>query len=504
MSDLTAEQLAQRALECRLLDARELDRAVSEAGGRNVDHEALVSVLLQKELLTNWQIQRLLEGQRKGYFYGNWKVLYLVGAGTFARVYRGCHTKTADIRAIKVLRNRYSDDMETQESFLREGKMVMKLRHPNIVPIYEVDEDKGRIYMVMDFVEGQNLRDYVRAHKKLKVKVVLSIIRDLAAGLDFAFEHGISHRDLKLSNVMLSTKGQAKIVDFGLAAVAADGNKKGEEIFSQRSIDYAGLERTTNVRRDDKRSDIYFLGCMFYQMLTGASPLSEAKERSRRISPQRFKEVTPITNLEPGLPHRVVVLCHRLMELDPERRPQTPGLALKDIDSVIEAIEAGHVEKYDSKLTQKQSEEFEKATKKEDEGEGKTVLFIESNIKMQDLLRAKLKELGYRVLIIGDAQRGIQRFMDLSPGEDKPADVVVFGSAGLGRTAVEAFHFFLGDENTQDVPAILLVKPQYKKLAKQLKLGSHTATLDLPLKFKYMRAALKKLLSVETQETESS
>ena len=502
MSELTAEQLAQRALECRLLDARELDRAVSEAGGRNADSEALQKVLLQKELLTNWQIQRLLEGQRKGYFYGNWKVLYLIGAGTFARVYRGCHTKTADVRAIKVLRNRYNDDMETQESFLREGKMVMKLRHPNIVPIYEVDEDKGRIYMVMDFVEGQNLREYVRAHKKLKAKVVLSIVRDLAAGLDYAFEHGISHRDLKLSNVMLSTKGQAKIVDFGLAAVAAtDGKGKTEEIFNQRSIDYAGLEKTTNVRRDDKRSDIYFLGCMLYQMLTGVPPLSDDKERSRRISPQRFKEVTPITNLEPGLPHRVVVLCHRLMELNPERRPQTPGQALKDVDSVIEAIAAGHVEKYDAALLQQQSDDHEKATKKIDEGEGKTILVIESSIKMQDLLRSKLKELGYRVLIIGDAQRGMQRFMDLSPGEEKPADVVVFGSSGLGRTAIEAFHYFLTGENTADVPAILLVKGQYKKLSQQLKLTPHTIAMDLPLKFKHMRKALLKMLSAETQET---
>lgn len=175
MSELTADQLGQRVLECRLLDARDIDRAVSAAGGRNAPSQELQLILLQKELLTNWQIQRLLDGHKRGYFYGNWKVLYLVGAGTFARVYRGSHTKTYDIKAIKVLRNRYSADAETQDSFLREAKTVMKLRHPNIVPIYEVDEDRGRTYMVMDFVEGQNLRDYVKAHRKLSVKVALKI-----------------------------------------------------------------------------------------------------------------------------------------------------------------------------------------------------------------------------------------------------------------------------------------------------------------------------------------
>ena len=93
MSDLTADQLAQRAVDCRLLEARAADRAVADAGGRNVPHTELQSVLLRNELLTNWQITQLLKGQKQGYFYGHWKVLYLVGAGTFARVYRGCHTK---------------------------------------------------------------------------------------------------------------------------------------------------------------------------------------------------------------------------------------------------------------------------------------------------------------------------------------------------------------------------------------------------------------------------
>ncbi len=495
MSDLTADQLAQRILECRLLDARTIAKAVSTAGGRDVSYEELQKVLLQQELLTNWQITRLIEGQRQGYFYNNWKVLYLVGAGTFARVYRGCHTKTADIKAIKVLRSRYAEEAEVQDSFLREGKMVMKLRHPNIVPIYEVDEDKGRIYMVMDFIEGQNLRDYVRAHKKLKVKQALSIIRDLTAGLDYAFEQGICHRDLKLSNVLLSTKGQAKIVDFGLAAVQTDDDST-EDSFNKRSIDYAGLEKNTGVKRDDKRSDIYFLGCMLYHMLTGHSPLSEDKDRSVRISAHRFKEVVPITNHEPSLPHRVVVLVYKLMDLNADKRLQTPGLALKDIDAVIEAVESGQIEKYDESLTTQIAEDFEKRTKKITEGEGKTIMLIESSIKVQDLLREKLKALGYRVLIISSPQRAIQRFDGLISGEDAPADVVIFGSAGLGRTAVEAFDYF-SKGDFASFPSIILVKPELTRLMASVKMGDNKLALPSPLKMKQLRIALRKLLSIK-------
>lgn len=497
MPELTADQLGQRVLECRLLDAREIDRAVSAAGGRNAPAEELQRIFIQRELLTNWQITRLMEGHRRGYFYGSWKVLYLVGAGTFARVYRGSHVKTEDIKAIKVLRSRYSADLETQDSFLREAKTVMKLRHPNIVPIYEVDEDKGRTYMVMDFVEGQNLRDYVKAHKKLNVKTALKIVRDLAAGLDHAFEFGICHRDLKLSNVLLSTKGQAKLVDFGLAAVNTEDGKS-DEYFNPRSIDYAGLEKSTGVKRDDLRSDIYFLGCMLYQMLTGEPPLQETKERHKRISARRFKDIVPITDLQPGLPHRVVVLCHRLMELDPERRPQTPGLALKEVDSVIEAIEAGKTEQYDASLVEQHSDAFQQQTSKQAEGDGKTVMLIESNVKIQNVLRQRLKDLGYRVLILGDPKRGINRFENLDPSEERPADCVIFGCSGLGRMGLEAFDYFSKSGNTASIPAMVLVPKEYKNLVSQLQLDEHRVALDLPLKFKNVRAALNHLLSNET------
>ena len=147
MFDLTTEQLCQRALECRLADARELDLALAEAGGTNVSLEELIMVLMEKEICTNWQLSRLVEGENRGYFYGDWKVWYMVGCGTFARVYRGCHTRTAEIRAIRVLRNRYAKDLEAQEKFLRMGNKGQG------ETIYEVGKASGRIYMVVDFIE---------------------------------------------------------------------------------------------------------------------------------------------------------------------------------------------------------------------------------------------------------------------------------------------------------------------------------------------------------------
>ena len=139
MSDISAEKLAARILESGLMSQKEITTLIMNVGGETAQLEDFKRELVSLEKLTNFQITRLIEGQKRGYFYGDWKVLYLIGAGTFARVYRCVHTETGEVKAIKVLRNRYADDPEKVEDFIREARTVMPLRHPNIIPIHEVD-----------------------------------------------------------------------------------------------------------------------------------------------------------------------------------------------------------------------------------------------------------------------------------------------------------------------------------------------------------------------------
>ncbi len=500
MSELSAEQFAQRVYDCGLLTTQQLETTLGDAGGRGrASFNDLVMKLLEKEEMTNWQISRVVDGQRRGYFYGNWQVLYLIGAGTFARVYRAFHRKTGDVKAIKVLRQRYSKDDATREHFMREAKMVMKLRHPNIVPIAEVDEDKGRIYMVMDFVEGQNLREYAKAHKKIPNLTALRIVRDIMSGLAYAAKEGVYHRDMKLSNVLLSATGQAKLVDFGLATVSTD-TAEVETGGGPRSIDYAGLERCTDVRRNDPRSDIYFVGCMLYQMLSGVPPLVETRERIKRLSAQRYQETPPVTVHEPSLPHRIVILCNRMMDLDPSRRIQTAEIAFNETESVLKAIESGDNQQYDAGLSEKEAREYASLIRKQEEGLGKTLLLIESNVKVQNSLRDRLKKIGYRVLITGNPERGLSRFNDLDPAEESPADCVIFGCAGLGREGVSWFERFIKGEYTSQVPAILIVTDKVEKLAKNSWLNDHRVQLSMPVKFKHVQRALRSLLKLNIEE----
>jgi len=499
MSELTADQLAHRIYECRLMELDQLQQILGDSSVEGeADLEKFKDQLLRHEHLTNWQLQRVLEGHIHGYFYGNWKALYLIGAGTFARVYRSVHIKTGDVKATKVLRSRYSENEDMREQFLREAKMVMKLRHPNIVPIQEVETERGRLYMVMDFVEGQNLRDYVRAHKKLSPIRSLKIISNLAAGLAYAADLGIGHRDMKLSNVLLSAKGQAKLVDFGLATVSGDEQESVGG--APRSIDYAGLEKVTGAGRDDPRSDIYFLGCMLYHMVCGEPALEETTERMRRIAAQRYTSVIPITNHDPELPHRLVVFIGRLMDLNIDRRIQTAKDALREAENVIAQLIAGDTTKYDATLTDQDAAAYAQSIAVNDEGADKTILLIESNLKLQDTLRTKLKDIGYRVLITADPDRGLQRFEDYEPQESPPVDCVIFGTVGLGRTGLKAYRDFVLAENTKNVPALLIIVDKLEKFVQPDWLNKQHIAFKMPLKFKHVQKALRKLLAIKVAD----
>lgn len=497
MSQLSAEQLAQRIHDCGLMPTKTLEVVLSQAGGRGrASFNDFIVALLEGGHLTNWQISRVVDGQRRGYFYGEWRVLYLIGAGTFARVYRAAHVQTGDIKAVKVLRQRYTNDLDTRESFLREARMVMDLRHPNIVPIFEVEEFKGRIYMVMDFVEGQNLREYVRSHKKIPYITALKIIRDVCSGLAYAAELKIHHRDMKLSNVLLSSKGQAKLVDFGLATVT-DETTQGEK-GGPRSIDYAGLERCTGVRRNDTRSDLFFVGCMLYHMVAGVPPLLETRERIKRLSASRYKDVKPITMHEPAIPHRIVVLLHHLMEIDAEKRTQSAAIALAEAESALDAIQKGDIKKYDEALSEKEEKEFAAQRSLKEEGKGKTLLIIESNVKVQDSLRERLKKIGYRVLITGNPSLGLNRFADLDPAEDRPADAVIIGCSRLGMDGINAFEDFVVGDYTSKMPGVLITTEKVAKHVRQEWFNEHRAQLEMPIKFKSLKKLLRKLLKLDT------
>jgi len=498
MPELTAERFAQRVQEVNLLDERQIESIWSELGTRAVSSHDFQSIAVRRQWLTNYQVEKLNRGDRFGFFYGDYKTLYLVGAGTFARVYRAVHHETSEIVAVKVLRRRFSDDTEQKHKFIREGRMGKSLRHANIVPIYEVQSSGTIHYLIMQFVEGHNLRDFIKIRKKLMPEEATNMAVQLADGLGYAFKHGITHRDIKLTNVLVSSQGKAQLVDFGLAA--ASGRLTDDELAeypNARTIDYAGLERATGVRKDDKRSDIYFLGCIYYTMLTGQPPLRETKDRIQRLSVTRFREFEPITNLEPELPRWVVSVVKKAMQLNPQNRYQTPNEMLGDLRMTIDRLKNREEQEILDALhgdCQLLAEMTVNSDGKKDDAKLTTIMLVESNVDMQNALRDHLKRQGFRVLVMSDPDRALDRFEN---EDNRLADCVVFSTEDLGLTAVEAFNRLGNDVRLKNLPAALLLGDNHGMWRKHAKAGKKRAVIQMPVQLNIFCDALRKLASRE-------
>lgn len=490
----TAEQLAQSAFDMRLLDRNQLDSVWAEFRTQDVSFDDFSSRLQAKGLLTNLQIDKLLKGDREGFFYGKYRVLYMIGAGTFARVYRAVHTESERVVALKVLRKRFRGEPDQVEQFLREAKMGERLKHINIVRVHDVSDDIRAPYMVMDFVEGQSLREFMKVRKKLDVGTALAIITDIVSGLDYARKQGITHRDLKLSNVLINSKGRAKLVDFGLATISEGDDKSLNASPNARAIDYVALERGTNVRKNDHRSDIYFSGCIFYNLLTGTSPLVETRDRLLRMSIGRFHEVTPVNKVKPDLPIYVVAIVNKSMALRPEQRYQEPIEMLIDLNQAAERLDKGEDAEWSG--VDEETKAKQKAKVIDREGDGLTVMLVESEMDLQDLLREKLKKRGYRVLITSDPDRAVNRLLD----DPDCANCVVLSTQQLGSRALKAFNTLGEKEATVDVPAILLIDKKQRELIQAAKRAPHRVLMGMPLKMLTLRKILRKLLSENQAE----
>jgi serine/threonine-protein kinase len=496
MADITtAEQLAQRALDVNVLDDAQLQSVWSELGSTGVSLRAFQQVLLRRGLLTQYQLERLMRSDtRTGFFYGDYKVLYCVGAGTFARVFRAVHRKNGTMHAVKVLRSRYSNpagtDPKTGRSnrpiidlFRREGEIGSTLKHPNIVEIQEVYSHGLTHYIVMEFVEGRNLREFYRARRRFDALEAAHIMEGVLAGLNYAHQQGVTHRDLKMTNVLLSSDGEPKLVDFGLAGLK-EGETEVAEGFSRRTVLYAGLERATGVRMDDPRSDIFFAGTIFYQMLAGVPALADIRDRSQLAGKSLFQNITPILEVAPKVPLPLAMVVNKAIEFDPERRYQTAADMLVDLKLAIKRLKAAQ----EGRRTE--GPELHSQEGLDDQGQPRKLMIVESDVKMQDMLRELFKRNGYRVLVLGDPERALSRFYD----DHRAADAVLFSTSSHGRRALEMFNRFAQEPATRDLPSVLLLDEIHRDWEEQAKVGEHRAVVKMPVKTRELREVLRETL----------
>ena len=268
-----------------------------------------------------------------------------------------------------------------------------------------------------------------------------------------------------------------------MAAADPDLNDEAlTKIANPRTIDYAGLERATGVRKDDPRSDIYFLGCIYYHCSPANRRCTETRDRLLRLSKSRFTDVRPIREIAPWVPRFVAELVARSMELDPKARYQSPGEMLTDLRLIGKRLEDGQLEE--------PIDDFPPLVLGDRQA---VVMLVESDTKRQDLLRDALRQTGYRVLVTDDPARAVMWFRE----QHEPADAVVLDASVLGDPALSAFNRLIAGPRTRHVPVILLLGPQQKKWQTKQKFAEHHVPLYFSTTTKPMLAALKRLVKAE-------
>jgi serine/threonine-protein kinase len=267
-----------------------------------------------------------------------YEIIDKVGTGGMADVYKArCHRLNRFV-AIKILKAEYSDDKNFVEKFRAEAQSAAGLSHPNIVNVYDVGEDNGLYYIVMELIEGITLKTFVERKEKLEVKEALAIAIQIAQGMEAAHENHIIHRDIKPQNIIISKDGKVKVTDFGIAKAASSNTITSN---AMGSVHYISPEQARG-GYSDERSDIYSLGITLYEMLAGRVPyIADTTVSVALLHIQG--EAEPLHNLVPQIPASVEHIVEKCMQKKPEYRYQSASELIRDLKRAITSPEEDFV-----------------------------------------------------------------------------------------------------------------------------------------------------------------
>ena len=264
---------------------------------------------------------------------GSYRLVKALGIGGMSSVFRAEHVENGLEIALKILPRNLAKNKTLLQRFLREAKSAEALEHPNIVAIYDHGMDDGRYYLVLEYVAGGDLHDWVRTQGPMPIADAIAAIRAVAEGLKFAAERGLIHRDIKPANLLRATDGRVKIADLGLALQADDEDERvTREGTTVGTVDYMSPEQARDSRATSIRSDIYSLGCTFWFLLTGQPPypggdIAEKLARHCSAKPPELAGFRPEATLALNR------LLHKMMAKRPENR-------FANYDDLIAALDA--------------------------------------------------------------------------------------------------------------------------------------------------------------------
>ena len=264
------------------------------------------------------------------YLINRYEIIMKIGSGGMADVYKAKDHVLNRLVAIKVLKQEYSTDATFVKKFRVEAQSAAGLSHPNIVNVYDVGEDDGVYFIVMELVQGITLKNYIDMKGKLDIREALNISVQIASGLSAAHENRISHRDIKPQNIIMSRDGKVKVTDFGIAKVA---DSTTVTTTAAGTVHYISPEQARG-GYSDERSDIYSLGITMYEMVTGRVPFEG--ETNVAVALMHIQsEITPPRQLEPSIPVSFEKIILKCTQKKPERRYASARELIADLRKVL-------------------------------------------------------------------------------------------------------------------------------------------------------------------------
>ncbi|MDE6505992.1 MAG: protein kinase, partial [Eubacterium sp.] len=256
----------------------------------------------------------------------------IIGVGGMSVVYKAYDNVDDRIVAVKILKEEFANDDEFVRRFKNESKAIAVLSHPNIVKVYDVSFGDKIQYIVMEYVDGITLKEYIQKQGIITWNDAVYFISQILKALQHAHDKGIVHRDIKPQNIILLSTGEIKVTDFGIARFSRTETRTLTEN-AIGSVHYISPEQAKG-ELTDERADIYSLGVVFYEMLTGTVPFEADSAVSVALMQVR-DDAKRLTDINPDIPIGLEQICFHAMQKNPLERYQTATEMLLDLEEVI-------------------------------------------------------------------------------------------------------------------------------------------------------------------------
>ncbi|MBV8206279.1 MAG: protein kinase [Acidobacteria bacterium] len=261
---------------------------------------------------------------------GRYRILNILGQGGMGAVYKAEDVKLNRLVAIKVIRRELANDRSIMERFTQELVLSREVTHQNVVRLFDIGEADGIDFITMEFVEGEDLRSLLQRSGKLPPAEAAGIVAQICAGLQAAHAKGIIHRDLKPGNIMREASGRVVVMDFGLArTLGGDGMTQSGALIG--TFEYMSPEQSRS-EHIDARSDLYTVGLIFYELLTGVSPY-QADSAIASLLMRSQQRAKPPTSHDASIPPGISAICERCLEIDPASRYQSAADLIADLEN---------------------------------------------------------------------------------------------------------------------------------------------------------------------------